>query len=120
MHEKLKEKIKSKEKDFESNNLYLVRIYEDKVHNINTKKEFEFLKYNYENNKINLEKEIESLKQELENHKYTKINSKKIEDIIKKYKKVENIDKNIIFIDNIIVKKKDKNENREIIIDWKI
>ena len=120
--EKLKEKIKVKEKEIENNNLYLIRIYEDKVNKIITNDEFDFLKHNYENNKINLTKERDNLIKELEKHKYTKINLKNLEDIIKKYKKIEKIDKSIIdiFIDNIIIKKKDKNGNREIIINWKI
>lgn len=67
-------------------------------------------------------KERDNLIKELEKHKYTKINLKNLEDVIKKYKKIEKIDKSIIdiFIDNIIIKKKDKNGNREIIINWKI
>ena len=111
------------EKKLNEKNHYYKNLYEDKTRGILTEEEFLMLKQTYLNELDDSKKRIQVIEEELQLEK-AKINRKdSTEVILKKYKKINELNKVIIdeFIDKIYIGKVDEEmKERDVIIEWKI
>lgn len=111
------------EKKLQEAKVYFKNLYQDKMHNVITEEDFKFLRQAYYTDVENYEKRLEMVKKELLNTEERKTNTTDIESILKKYKKVNKLNKVIIdeFIDKIYIGKMDKEKKtREIKIVWNL
>ena len=115
-----KEKV-NLEKKLNECKLYFKNLYQDKMKNIISETDFSVLHEEYESDVNNYQERLKEVESELEDSLDRKRNTKDIESILKKYKKIKKLNKIIVdeFIEKIYIGNLDKvNNTREIIIEW--
>ena len=111
------------EKKLQQSKEYFKNLYQDKSNGVITEEDFKMLRQGYYNDVENYEKRLEAIKKEMLDTEERKTNTKDIESILKKYKKVDKLTKVIVdeFIDKIYIGKLNKEtKTREIKIVWNL
>jgi len=109
------------EKKLKEQNSYYKNLYEDKINEVISEEEFSMLREIYLTDTENGKKRIQVLEEELKLIKAKNARKDNIENTLKKYKKIDKLDKVIIdeFIDRIhIGKVNEETKKRDIIIGW--
>lgn len=111
------------EKKLQQSKEYFKNLYQDKSNGVITEEDFKMLRQGYYNDVENYEKRLEAIRKEMLDTEERKTNTKDIESILKKYKKVDKLTKVIVdeFIDKIYIGKLNKEtKTREIKIVWNL
>ena len=117
----LEKEKKDVEKKIELNKEYYKNLYEDKVNKIITNEMFLMLSEDYLHQIENMSKRLEVIEKEISNYNNMINDKKNIEEIIKKYRHIKELNQVIVdeFISKIYIGKLDEiNNTRDIDIEW--
>ena len=111
------------ERKVNDQNIYYKNLYEDKINKIISEQEFVMLREAYLQDTENAKKRIQVIDEELEALKAKANKKDNIISTLKKYKKINKLNKTIIdeFIDKIYIGKvNEETKERDIVIEWNI
>lgn len=117
----LKKEKENLNKKISNNKIYYRNLFEEKVKGIISEDMFQLISKDYFNEIENMMKRIKIIDKQLENSKTDKKEKKQADDILKKYKHINNLNKVILdeFIDKVYIGEIDKKTNtRDIEIEW--
>ena len=108
-------------KKIDANKSYYRNLYEDKVKGVITEDMFNMMSADYLREIENMTKQIETIDSEISDLEVFKEEKKQVDDILKKYKHIKELNKVILdeFIDKVYIGELDKETNtRDIEIEW--
>ena len=111
------------EKKLNESKLYFKNLYMDKMKNVISEEDFSMLREEYSKDVESYQARLDEIEQELTDTEERKENSRDIESILKKYKKIKKLTRIIVeeFIEKIYIGAVDKETNtREIKIEWNL